>query len=381
MPDVVPVAGQRVPPRCPHFGVCGGCSIQDVAPDAQIAAKQERLRQAFGAHDSLSPERWFPALTGPLWNYRRKARLSVRYVFKKERVLVGFRERQGRYVADMSECHTLDSRIAAYLSELPGLMRSLEVYRRIPQIEVACGDECASLIIRHLDPMAETDQERLRDFARNTGIAIFLQPAGIHSIKLLEPQEVELSYALPAHAVSIRFLPADFVQVNAEMNRLMVDRALSLLQLDLNDRVLDLFCGLGNFTLPMARYALQVTGIEGDAGLVDRAQSNAEANAIDNARFYCADLKQDPVEAEWLKQDYDKALVDPPRSGAGELLPHISATGARRLVYVSCSPESLARDAATLQDDFGFTLKGAGVVDMFPHTDHVESIALFEREV
>ncbi|MDX1555520.1 MAG: 23S rRNA (uracil(1939)-C(5))-methyltransferase RlmD, partial [Xanthomonadales bacterium] len=257
--------------------------------------------------------------------------------------------------------------------------QALDAHRRIPQIEVACGDQVASLVVRHLDPLGDSDQSRLATFAQQTGIAIFLQPGGINSIQALEPDDITLSYALPMHDVTIRFQPADFVQVNAEINRKMVDRVLDLMALTRNDRVLDLFCGLGNFTLPMARYAGEVVGVEGDAGLVERAMENAAGNDVENARYHRADLKQAPGEAAWLAQPYDKVLVDPPRSGAEEMLPHISATGARRLVYVACNPVSLARDAAILKNDFGFSLEGAGIIDMFPHTDHVESVAILER--
>lgn len=368
-----------VVPRCPHFGVCGGCSLQHLDPVEQVRAKQESLEQHFEQAGALAPRTWFAPLTGPAWHYRRKARLSVRYVFKKKRVLVGFRERGGRYVTDMSECHVLDARIADRLPELSQLIRSLESYRRIPQLEVACGDEVASLVFRHLDPLPADDVGKLRAFARQTGIAVFLQPGGPDSIKALEPREIELTYALPAHGLRFRFGPSDFIQVNGEMNRRMVDRALELLEPQGGDRILDLFCGLGNFTLPLAKSGAHTVGVEGAVPLVERARDNAGRNDVETAHFHCADLTLPPCDAPWLGQPYDKVLIDPPRSGAEAMLPHIAASGAGRVLYVSCDPASLARDAATLVRDHGFELLGAGVMDMFPHTRHVESMALFER--
>jgi len=369
----------RVAPRCPHFGTCGGCSLQHLDPEQQISAKQGTLEQNLARIGGLSPSEWYPPLTGPLWNYRRKARLSVRYVFKKERVLVGFRERLGRYVADMSECHVLEAQIAECLPQLAELIGSLESYRRIPQVEVACGDEVSALVIRHLDPLSPSDQDKLRDFAVESGIGIYLQPAGPDSIRALEPSEIELSYSIPSHGLTLRFEPSDFIQVNGAMNRLMIERAVELLTLQAGDRVLDLFCGLGNFTLPLAMHVAEAVGVEGEASLVARARDNAAENGIENAAFHCANLTLEPGQAPWLRQPYDKVLIDPPRSGAENVLPYIAASGASRLLYVSCHPASLARDAGILVRDHDFKLLGAGVMDMFPHTAHVESIALFER--
>lgn len=377
---VISASPHRVEPRCPHFGDCGGCALQHLDPGSQIRAKQQVLQQNFtriGA--GLEPGEWFAPLTGPQWNYRRKARLSVRYVFKKERVLIGFRERAGRYVADMSECHVLDSRIAEILPRLPGLVRSLETYRRIPQIEVACGDAAASLVFRHLDPLPDADMARLVEFAQDTGVGVFLQPGGPDTIYALEPEHIDLSYELPAHGVNIHFKPSDFIQVNAEMNRSMVDRAVELLEPGADDRILDLFCGLGNFTLPLAGRGAQSVGVEGDSGLVERARMNAARNGVERAEFHCADLTLEPGQAPWLRAGYDKVLIDPPRSGALGMIPHIATSGARRVLYISCHPGSLARDAGVLVRDHGFALSGAGVMDMFPHTGHVESVALFER--
>ncbi len=376
---VIEPSDERVEPRCPHFGTCGGCSLQHLDPGRQIQYKQKTLEQNFARIGDLAPAQWFEPLTGPVWNYRRKARLSVRYVFKKEKVLVGFRERGGRYVADISECHVLEEPVASQLTPLAELIQSLEQYRNIPQLEVSCGDELSALVIRHLEPLPGTDLDKLARYSRQTGIALFLQPGGLETIRPLEPETIELTYALPAHDIELRFGPSDFIQVNGEMNRRMVDRALELLEPDENDRVLDLFCGLGNFTLPLARHAEAVVGVEGDSALVGLGRENAERNNIENAEFFTADLTLEPTQAPWLRQSYDKVLIDPPRSGAQEMLPHLARSGASRLLYVSCHPASLARDAGILVREHGFELAGAGVMDMFPHTGHVESIALFER--
>ena len=379
--EVLEASPHRTEPRCPHFGMCGGCSLQHLDAEQQILSKQNVLEQNFSRIGGLQPERWFEPLTGACWNYRRKARLSVRYVFKKERLLVGFRERGGRYVADISECHVLVPEVGNRLTELAELIGSMDTHRHIAQIEVSCGDETCALVFRHLEPLTAEDAEKLTQFSRDSGIAVYLQPGGLDTIKLLAPGSFQLSYGLPDQDLTFHFEPADFIQVNAEMNRQVVNRAIELLEPVQGDKVLDLFCGLGNFTLPLARHAGEVIGIEGDAGLVKRASENAELNGISNTSFISADLTLDHTQAPWLRTRYDKVLIDPPRSGAQEMLPHLAASGASRLCYVSCHPASLARDAGILVQEHGFELRGAGVMDMFPHTGHVESIALFERKI
>ena len=378
--EVIESSPERVTPRCPHFGQCGGCSLQHLNSNSQIEAKQNTLIQNLERIGKVSPHTIWSPLTGPEWGYRRKARLSVRYVHKKERVLVGYRERYGRFVADMQTCYTLDERIAGQIGRLSEVIFSMEARRTIPQIEVACGDEQCALVFRHLEPLSETDLDILRDYALESGLAVLLQPAGPASIHCLEPAEVNLAFDIPEFDIRLSFGPSDFIQVNTEMNRKMVHRALELLDPQENDRVLDLFCGLGNFTLPIARSAGEVIGIEGDRELVRRASENARQNGLSNVVFHAADLSEDPGSAPWLKSPYDKVLVDPPRSGAEFILPHVAASGADRVVYVSCHPASLARDAGILVHEYGFQLMGAGVMDMFPHTGHVESIALFERK-
>lgn len=378
---VIEPSKHRVEPRCRHFGQCGGCSLQHLDPQQAIEAKHGTLEQNLSRIGKVAPDTFWPPLTGPLWAYRRKARLSVRYVHKKERVLVGFRERYGRFVADMQECHVLDARIAGQLETLSKMILAMDAKREIPQIEVACGDDQCALVFRHLEALSAADLDHLRGFARDTGIAVLLQPGGPSTVHSLEPDEVELSFRFQDFDTELTFGPSDFVQVNAEMNHSMVARALELLDPQPGERILDLFCGLGNFTLPIARRGAEVVGVEGDAELVRKGTANAQRNGLDNASFYMADLNEEPGAAPWLKTGYDKVLVDPPRSGAEFILPHIAASGASRLVYVSCHPASLARDAGILVQEHGFRMVGAGVMDMFPHTGHVESIALFEREV
>jgi len=378
--SVLQASPDRIEPRCPHFGQCGGCSLQHLAPERQIEAKQHTLEQNLARIGKVTPDTYWPPLTGPLWGYRRKARLSVRYVPKKGRVLVGFRERYGRFVADLRECHVLDPRVAEQLVPLADLVHGMEARSAVPQIEVACGDVASALVFRHLEPLSEADLERLRQFEADSGLAILLQPGGPATIHALTPPAPELTFAFPDLDLELAFGPSDFIQVNGEMNRSMVARALELLDPQPGDRVLDLFCGLGNFTLPLATRAGAVVGVEGDAELVRKGSENARRNGLDNVSFHTADLAADPGAAPWLRGGYDKVLLDPPRSGAEFILEHVAASGARRLVYVSCHPASLARDAGILVQQHGFRLRGAGVMDMFPHTGHVESIALFERD-
>jgi 23S rRNA (uracil1939-C5)-methyltransferase len=355
--------------------------LQHLDPVEQVRAKHNTLVQNFLRIGEVEPEAWWDAITGPVWGYRRKARLSVRDVPAKGRVLVGFRERYGRYVADMTECHVLAPQVGSHLEAMSDLIGSMAALREIPQIEIACGDNGTALVFRHMNPLIDADRQALVEFARVTGLAVLLQSGGPETIEPLEPEHFQLEYEIPRFELTLEFGPVDFIQVNREINLKMIDRAIELLNPGKSDRVLDLFCGLGNFTLALARLAGQVVGIEGDAGLVRLAELNARKNGIDNAEFHSADLTEEPGRAAWLQEPYDMVLIDPPRSGAEFILPHVAASGAHRIVYVSCHPASLARDAGILVRDFGFTLKGAGVMDMFPHTGHVESIALFERRV
>ena len=372
-------SAERIEPRCPHFGTCGGCALQHLTAPAQIAAKQRVLAENFERIGKVAPERWLDPLTDAPWGYRRKGRLSVKWVAKKNKALVGFREDNPRFVADLSVCHTLLPEVGQRIAALGELVTSLEAKQGIAQIEIAAGDATVALVFRHLQPLSESDAAKLVAFGKAHDLAILLQPGGPDSVHALWPEQMRLSFRIDEADVEIAFQPLDFVQVNANMNRRMVARALELLDPRLEDRVLDLFCGLGNFALPIARRARTVVGVEGEAGLVARARENAAANGIGNTEFAAADLAADQRGAPWATRDYDKILLDPPRSGAAAVLEYLPRKSVRRVVYVSCHPGSLARDAGTLVRAHGFTLTAAGVMDMFPHTAHVESIALFER--
>lgn len=378
--EILQASPDRVKPRCLHFGICGGCALQHLEPAAQIMAKQRVLLENLERIGKVQPQSVLAPLTDTPWGYRRKARLSVKFVEKKGRVLVGFRESNGRYVADIQRCEVLHPSAGERIQAITALIESLDGKRDIPQIEVAAGDDLVALIVRHLQPLSAHDRDALVDFAKTQHWGIYLQPGGIDSVAPLWPLDARLSFRLPAYDVELDFQPLDFIQVNAGMNRRMIEQALALLDPQSSDRVLDLFCGLGNFTLPLARRAAHVAGVEGEAGLVRRAGENARRNGIGNADFFSADLAADQRAAPWAKSDYDLLLLDPPRSGAAAVLEYLPRRGVRRVVYVACHPGALARDAASLVQQHGFVLRSAGVMDMFPHTAHVESIALFERE-
>lgn len=377
--EVITASPDRVEPRCAHFGVCGGCSLQHVSADAQVAAKQRMLLDNLERIGKVSPENILPPLTGKSWGYRRRARLGVKYVRKKEKVLVGFRERRKPYIAELERCEVLHPSVGSMLVPLAGLVRSLSVYDKVPQIEVACGDDCTVLVFRHMEPLTDKDKEKLLDFGLEHDLHMYVQPAGPDSVVPLALDACDLTYALHDHQMVYEFLPTDFTQVNADINRQMVNRALTLLDLKPTDKVLDLFCGLGNFTLPIARHVAAVTGVEGEAGLIARARENAARNNIDNASFHVANLEQHIADNAWFKQQYDKILIDPARTGALEVVEQIDKLGADHIVYVSCNPATLARDADVLVNQKGYTLQSAGVMDMFPHTTHVEAIALFVK--
>jgi 23S rRNA (uracil1939-C5)-methyltransferase len=378
--EVLQSSPDRVQPVCPHFGYCGACSQQHLSMDAQLARKHAALMQQLKDTGHVEPVSTYEPLSGPLWNYRRKARLSVRDVAAKDRVLVGFRERDGRFVADMDDCHILRREIAENLPKLARLIETLECRTTIPQVEVSCGDEQCAMIIRHLEDLSAADAESLKLFAAGTGLGLYLQPAGPDSLQLLGPEDFQLKYAIEALGLQFHFEPLDFTQVNGDLNQLMVMRALELLDPQTEDNILDLFCGLGNFTLPLATRAGQVLGIEGSEEMVERGRSNAVLNGLDNVKFESTDLYRPCDRAPWPDGDYHKILLDPPRSGAQELLPWIAASKVNRVLYISCNPETLARDAEILVNQYGFSLEGAGIINMFPHTPHSEAIALFERK-
>lgn len=363
----------RVEPRCPHTDACGGCVLQHMDPDAQIQSKHHVLMENLERIGRVRPDVELPTLTADRWGYRRRARLSVRRVAKKERTLVGFRERAGRFVADLQECHVLVPAFGFRILDLAAMLDTLDGRDQIPQLEIASADNVEVMIVRHLQPLSTGDEQKLADFEKTSGIRVLVQPKGPKTIAPLRGDMPQLFFSLPDYDLEFRFTPANFVQVNASINRKMIALAIDKLQLEQDSRVLDLFCGLGNFTLPIARSGANVTGIEGDEELVSLARENAERNGL-RADFEVADLTE-----ERPFGTFDRVLLDPPRSGAEGALRQVAQTGAKRVVYVSCHPGSLARDAGILVRDHGFRLLEAGVMDMFPHTAHVESIAVFER--
>lgn len=421
--EVLRPAAERVQPRCAHFGVCGGCALQHLAPEAQLTLKEKELRDNLERVARVECRTWLPPLRGPVWGYRRRARLGAKYVPKKGKVVVGFRERLAPYVADVTQCHVLAAPVGELVQPLAELLGALDIRQHVPQIEVAVGDDATALVLRVLRAPSEQDLGKLRVFAASHAVRIHLQSGGLDSVAELTvderaaapdesaaalsgsaapgqsvapgesaprsvPRVRPLSYALTDFGLELEFAPTDFVQVNGAINRALVARAVELLQPTARSRVLDLYCGLGNFTLALARSAGQVVGVEGEAGLVERARRNARRNGLANVEFHVGDLsKPTELPAGWLRGPYTHVLLDPPRVGA---TPDMLAAIARpagpdthhvpeRVLYVSCHPGSLARDLGILVHEHGFILESAGVVDMFPHTAHVESMALLRR--
>lgn len=381
--EIIKPSPLRVEPKCPHFSICGGCSLQHLAADQQILLKQGILLNSLKHLGKTQPETLLQPLTGEHWGYRRKARLGVRFVVKKDKMLVGFREKHSNFLAELETCKVLYPDVGLHLRDLAEVLRSLSIYNQIPQIEVAYGDDQGAFIVRHLAPFSDADKEQLKDYAEKMKLHLYLQPKGPNTITRLYPEDnnfIPLSYALPEYNIVNQFRPTDFTQVNMQINRKMIELALDLLDIQTDHKVLDLFCGLGNFTLPMAGKAAHVTGVEGSAELVLRAKENALANGIENADFYAADLFEEVAEQSWAKQKYDRILLDPARSGAKEIIDYLPKFGADTVVYVSCNPSTLARDSEIMVHKHGYTLVKAGVMDMFPHTAHVESIALFKKK-
>jgi 23S rRNA (uracil1939-C5)-methyltransferase len=381
---IVRSSPERVTPRCPHFGVCGGCSLQHVEASAQVAIKQRILEDALWHIGRVRAQTLLPPVHGPAWAYRQRGRLSVRHVPRKGGVLVGFHEKHSSYVADMLTCPVLPVAIGTLLPELRTLIGAMTLRDRIPQIELACGEGSAgaiyALVLRVLDPLPPEDAARLRSFAAQHHVSFWLQPGGPDTVQPLDG-DAELSYALPEFDLRFGFAPTDFTQVNAGINRMLVRRAMALLDPQPDERIGDFFCGLGNFTLPIARRGAHAIGIEGNAAMVRRARANAVRNDLDQrASFFVANLFEATVETLAALGPLDKALVDPPREGAIAWAKALPADGLSRVVYVSCNPATLARDAAVLVSQHGYALRAAGVANMFPHTAHVESMALFERE-
>jgi 23S rRNA (uracil1939-C5)-methyltransferase len=387
---IVRASAARVAPRCPHFGVCGGCTLQHFDASAQVAAKQRALEDALWHLGRVRAQQVLPAIHGPAWGYRHRARLSVRYVAKKGGVLVGFHERKSSFVADMTSCAVLPPKISALLPDLRTLVGALSMRDRLPQIELAVGDthdidgahaSLFVLVLRILAPLAATDEDRLRAFADAHGVQFYLQPAGPETAAPFHPRDARLAYTLPEFDLVFPYSPTEFTQVNPATNRVLVRRAMALLDPRPGERIADLFCGIGNFTLPIARRGAQAVGIDGSPALTLRAEANARLNGLaERATFRTGNLFAATAESVEALGPLDKALLDPPREGAiavVKALPPVD--GPQRLVYVSCNPATLARDAAVLVHERGYVLAAAGVVNMFPHTAHVESIALFEH--
>lgn len=377
--DIEQASPDRVSPQCAHFGVCGGCALQHLAPAAQLAAKQVEVAENLTRIGRVQPERWLEPLTGPVWQYRRRARLGAKFVPKRDRVLVGFRERNTPYIAALARCEILAPPVDALIEPLSTLLTGLEARRTIPQIEVAVGEGATVLVFRHLEPLSSADEAALLAFEAMQGVRVYVQSGGPATVRPLSGVAAELRYRVGADGPELVFEPTDFVQINAQINTRLVALALEQLEVGPEDRVLDLFCGLGNFTLPLARRAKEVVGIEGDAALVARAQTNAARNGLENAHFHVANLFEPDGGARALRGPFTRVLLDPPRAGALEVLPRLAALGAARIVYVSCHPGTLARDLGILCHEQGYRLVAAGVIDMFPHTPHVESIAVLER--
>ncbi len=369
----------RIEAKCEVFGRCGGCALQHVSAEHQRDIKAQTLRDNLARIGRVEPGTWLPPMTGPAWNYRRRARLAVKDVYAKGRALVGFRERHAPFITDMQRCEVLAAPVDALIADLSELISGLSIRARLPQIEVAVAENATALVFRVLDTPGGDDLQRFRDFGESHGLRIYLQGGGLDSVELLYPDgDVEpLCYTLPEFDVRIDFEPVDFVQVNGEINRRMVHFAVEQLAAGPDDRVLDLFCGIGNFSLPLARGAGSVLGVEGDAGLTQRAAQNAARNAIGNVEFRVADLAKIDGTEGWVRDGCDRMLLDPARSGADRVVERIDMFAPERIVYVSCHPGTLARDAGILVNEKGYRLEAAGIIDMFPHTAHVESIAVF----
>lgn len=371
----------RVMPPCQHFGLCGGCVLQHLSPMAQVMHKQSVLLEQLRVFGKVEPETVLEPLLGPTLHYRTKARIGVKYVEKKQKLLIGFREAQGGKIADLSGCTNLPAKMTELWEPLRQTIMSLDSFRSIPQIEMAMGGQTLALVIRHLEPLSERDKNIWYQFAKKQQISVYLQPEGPDSVHKLYPEEGDfyLQYDLKKYQLQYDFHPCDFTQVNPDINQKMIEQTLQLLKIQKEDRVLDLFCGLGNFSLPLAQHAEWVVGVEGDANMVKRATHNAQKNQLNNTNFYQANLFEDPSVYDWAKADYNKILIDPPRSGAEGLMPYLGKSKAKTLVYVSCNPATLARDLGLCVSQWGWQLKACGVMDMFPHTHHVEAIALLQR--
>lgn len=378
--EILQPSPDRVEPKCPHFGLCSGCVLQHLSAEKQIQAKQTTLMDNLQRIGHVQPQKILPVLTADAWGYRRKGRFSVRYVEKKGRVLVGFREIDPRFVADLTQCDTIIPELSQLIVPLSELINAMQAKLEIRQVEFIAGNGPIALVFRNFVTLPESDLDLLRLFETKHCVQIYLQPGDIYSVFPLHANPEPLIFDIVNHSINFQFQPLDFIQVNAKMNEALIDQAMSLLEPQSDDVILDLFCGLGNFSLPLAKLASEVVGVEGDQNLVTRAKQNATRNHIDNVNFYAADLNQ-PISAQWWKpKHFNKILLDPPRAGAIEVLKQLNFQGVNKIVYISCHPASLARDAGYLVNERGYRLVKAGAMDMFPQTAHVESIAVFEAQ-
>ncbi len=378
--EILDISADRVEPKCEVFGRCGGCALQHLDAEKQIHYKLNWLTDCLKKFVSVEPEQLLEPIVGPKWNYRNKARLGARYVHKKEKVLVGFRERNSSFLTEMHQCEILAEPMANQIDRLADLFSVMSTPDRIPQVEVAIAENKSAIIIRHLEPLTEDDLIKLKTFEQESQLEVYLQPKGpdtIHS--LTEEKKDLLRYQHKEFKLTLEFHPSDFTQVNPAINEKMVKTAIEWLDIQAEDQVLDLFCGIGNFSLPCATKAKKVVGIEGSEAMVAKCKHNAKLNNLSNLEFYAANLQENEIISVWMKQSYEKILLDPPRSGALEVIKQLDLTNTKRIVYVSCHPASLARDAGLLVNELGFKMKQATVLDMFPHTAHVESMALFEK--
>lgn len=379
--EVIQPSPNRIEARCAAYGRCGGCVMQHISEDEQRTIKFQTLRDNLERIGKVEPDSWLEPIVAPAWHYRRRARLAVKDVPAKSRVLVGFRERHAPFITDMQRCEVLVKPVDALISSLSDLIASLSIRARVPQIEVAVAENATALVFRVLDPPSPEDEALLQEFGAAHQLRIYLQPGGLDSVAPLSPDDdaEPLYYTLEAFDVRIDFDPVDFVQVNDAINQQMVAQAVDYLDVHDEHRVLDLYCGLGNFSLPLARRCAEVLGVEGDAMLVAAAKRNAASNQLQNASFRTADLSKLDGSEAWLRERWDRLLLDPARSGAAEVVEHMQIIDPERIVYVSCHPGTLARDAGTLVHEHGYRLLSAGIIDMFPHTAHVESIAVFTK--
>jgi 23S rRNA (uracil1939-C5)-methyltransferase len=379
--EVHEASPDRIEAKCEAFGRCGGCSLQHVSPEHQRAIKSQTLRDNLERIGRVEPETWLEPMTGPVWRYRRRARLAVKDVHGKGRTLVGFRERHAPFITDMRRCEVLVPPLDSMISVLSDMIGQLSIRARLPQVEVAVAENGVALVFRVLDPPSDADRELLRRFGMDHDLRIYLQTGGLDSVELMYPESADeaLYYTLPEFDIRVEFEPIDFVQVNSEINQRMVRFAIEQLGAGPSDSVIDLFCGIGNFSLPLARQAGTVLGVEGEATLVKRAAANARRNGLENVSFRVADLSKIDGTESWVRDGCSRLLLDPARSGAAEVVTRMHLFRPERIVYVSCHPGTLARDAGTLIHEQGYRLESAGIIDMFPHTAHVESIAVFMK--